>query len=59
MMPQEKNAALLEISHLKKYYPIRSGLLQRKEEYVKAVDDVSLSSPPWRNAGPCGGKRMR
>ena len=43
MMPQEKNAALLEISHLKKYYPIRSGLLQRKEEYVKAVDDVSLS----------------
>ena len=32
---------LLEISHLKKYFPIRGGLFRGKS-YVKAVDDVSL-----------------
>ncbi len=32
---------LLEINHLKKYFPIRGGLFRGKS-YVKAVDDVSL-----------------
>lgn len=33
---------LLKIDHLKKYYPVRKGILGRKQEYVKAVDDVSF-----------------
>jgi peptide/nickel transport system ATP-binding protein len=33
---------LLEIKHLKKYFPIRSGFWKRTVGYVKAVDDVSL-----------------
>ncbi|MFN3742080.1 MAG: ABC transporter ATP-binding protein [Anaerolineales bacterium] len=33
---------LLEVSHLKTYFPVRSGLLQRVVGWVKAVDDVSF-----------------
>jgi oligopeptide/dipeptide ABC transporter ATP-binding protein len=33
---------LLEIKHLKKYFPVRTGLLGR-EKFVHAVDNVSLS----------------
>lgn len=34
--------SLLEIRHLKKYFPLRGGLLQRQTGVVRAVDDVSL-----------------
>ncbi|GAB4520095.1 MAG: dipeptide ABC transporter ATP-binding protein [Phycisphaerales bacterium] len=33
---------LLKVEHLKTYFPVRSGLLQRVTGYVKAVDDVSF-----------------
>jgi ABC-type oligopeptide transport system ATPase subunit len=33
---------LVEAVHLKKYFPIRKGLLQREVARVHAVDDVSL-----------------
>lgn len=33
---------LLEVKNLKKYFPIRSGLLQQVTGFVKAVDDVSF-----------------
>ena len=33
---------LLDVRHLKKYYPIESGLLKKQVGTVKAVDDVSL-----------------
>jgi peptide/nickel transport system ATP-binding protein len=33
---------LLEVTELKKYFPIRRGFLKRVVGYVKAVDDVSL-----------------
>jgi oligopeptide/dipeptide ABC transporter ATP-binding protein len=33
---------LLEVSHVKKYFPVRKGLLQREVARVHAVDDVSL-----------------
>ena len=33
---------LLEVNHLKKYYPIEEGLLKKQVGTVKAVDDVSL-----------------
>lgn len=39
---------LLNIEHLKVYFPIRKGLLQRHVDDVKAVDDVSLKIYPGR-----------
>lgn len=35
--------ALLEIKHLKKYFPIKQGLFGRTSGHVKAVDDISIS----------------
>lgn len=34
---------LLEISGLKKYYPIEAGITKRQVGLVKAVDDITLS----------------
>lgn len=34
---------ILEAHHIKKYFPIRKGLLMRQVAEVKAVDDVSLT----------------
>jgi peptide/nickel transport system ATP-binding protein len=36
-------SALLDVRNLKKYFPIRRGILQRTVGQVKAVDDVSFS----------------
>ncbi len=35
--------ALLEVKGLKKYFPIKGGMLGRTVNYVKAVDDISFS----------------
>ena len=37
-----KNEALLVVQDLRKYFPIRGGLLQRTVAQVKAVDGVSF-----------------
>lgn len=37
-----KDNVLLEIKSLKKYFPIRAGLLRRVAGHVRAVDDVSF-----------------
>ncbi|MCI5551478.1 MAG: dipeptide ABC transporter ATP-binding protein [Clostridiales bacterium] len=37
------NENILEVSHLKKYYPIKDGMFGRVVGNVKAVDDVSFS----------------
>ena len=34
---------LLEVKHLKKYFPVKKGFLQRVVGHVKAVDDVSFT----------------
>ncbi|WP_151733147.1 ABC transporter ATP-binding protein [Paenibacillus tengchongensis] len=34
---------LLEVHGLKKYYPIRKGIMNKVRGYVKAVDDISFS----------------
>ncbi len=39
-MPEQE--ILLQVQNLKKYYPIKRGLIQRTAGYVKAVDDVSF-----------------
>lgn len=40
---QDEPPALIEVSQLKTYFPIRKGLLQRVDHYVKAVDGVDMS----------------
>ncbi|PRO64197.1 ABC transporter ATP-binding protein [Alkalicoccus urumqiensis] len=41
-MTQESTEYLLQVHELKKYYPVRGGLLQRRVGDVKAVDNISL-----------------
>ena len=37
-----RKSVLLDVSGLKKYFPIRRGLLQKTVGHVKAVDDVTF-----------------
>jgi peptide/nickel transport system ATP-binding protein len=45
---------LLEVRHVKKYFPIRAGVLQREVAYVHAVDDVSFAVKPGETLGLVG-----
>jgi oligopeptide/dipeptide ABC transporter ATP-binding protein len=37
-----QNGALLEVRHLKKYFPVKRGLFSRVIGHVRAVDDISF-----------------
>ena len=39
---QRSRKVLLDVKNLKKYFPVRAGLLQRVKAWVKAVDDISF-----------------
>ena len=39
----ENNNHLLEVKNLKKYFPVKSGLVSRAKAFVKAVDGVSFA----------------
>jgi oligopeptide/dipeptide ABC transporter ATP-binding protein len=45
---------LLEIRHLKKYFPVRKGILQRIVAHVRAVDDVDLKMRRGETLGLVG-----
>ncbi|HBF36982.1 MAG TPA: peptide ABC transporter substrate-binding protein [Firmicutes bacterium] len=45
---------LLQVSDLKKYYPVRSGLLGRVTKWVRAVDRVSFTIRPGETLGLVG-----
>ena len=49
-----ENGALLEIRHLKKYFPIKKGILQHEVARVHAVDDVTLEVYPGETVGLVG-----
>jgi len=46
--------ALIEVKHVKKYFPIRKGVLQREVARVHAVDDVSFSVREGETLGLVG-----
>lgn len=48
-MSEERN--LLEVSHLKQYFPVRQGF---KTTYLKAVDDISFAIKPGETLGLVG-----
>ena len=50
---------LVKVSHLKKYYPVRTGILQRVSDQVLAVDDVSFSVKKGETLGMANGMRRR
>jgi oligopeptide transport system ATP-binding protein len=45
---------LIEVTDLKKYFPVRGGVFARVRQYVKAVDDVSFSIGRGRTLGLVG-----
>src|SRR5919199_1713496 len=45
---------LLEVEGLKKYFPVRHGLLGRKTAWVKAVDGVDFAVLPGETLGLIG-----
>ncbi len=56
--PQEekqiKDQDLIEVKNLKKYFPVRGGILQRVVAQVQAVDDVSFSIREGETLGLVG-----
>ncbi len=39
---QNQQKPLFKISNMKKYYPIKGGILKRVQGHVKAVEDVTI-----------------
>ena len=54
MVIEPTTAALLEVTNLKKYFPIRKGLFSRTVGSVRAVDGVSFSVNPGEVLGLVG-----
>ena len=48
------NDDLVQVGHLKKYFPVRAGLMQRVVAQVQAVDDVSFSIKRGETLGLVG-----
>jgi oligopeptide transport system ATP-binding protein len=51
---ESPNRPILEVRHLKTYFPVRRGLLQRVVSHVKAVDDVSFTLHEGETLGLVG-----
>ena len=48
------NENLIQVQHLKKYFPVRAGLMQRVVAHVQAVDDVSFVIKKGETLGMVG-----
>jgi len=53
-MSSKNGKPLLEVNHLKKYFPVRSGLFSKISAWVKAVDDVTFDIKPGETFGLVG-----
>ncbi|WP_082235119.1 ABC transporter ATP-binding protein [Halobacillus massiliensis] len=51
---QTQTKPLIEANRVKKYYPVKGGLLKRTKSYVKAVEDVSLEVMEGETLGVVG-----
>jgi peptide/nickel transport system ATP-binding protein/oligopeptide transport system ATP-binding protein len=51
---KQLNMDLIEVRNLKKYFPVRGGLLQKVVNWVKAVDDVSFTIRKGETLGLVG-----
>jgi oligopeptide/dipeptide ABC transporter ATP-binding protein len=47
-------APLVIVKHLKKYYPVKAGILQRTVNWVRAVDDISFEIRQGETLGLVG-----
>ena len=54
MSSENGDAPLVEVNNLKKYFPIRQGLLQRETGRVHAVDDVTFAVQEGETLGLVG-----
>ncbi len=52
--PIQTQLPLVELRHLKKYFPVRSGVFSRVSAWVKAVDEVSFTIHPRETFGLVG-----
>ena len=53
-MIEESKPPLLRVENLKKYYPIKGGIITHTVGYTKAVDDVSFSIMEGETLGLVG-----
>ncbi len=53
-VPAHDGRPLLEVEHLKTYFPVKRGLLRRTVGHVRAVDDVSFTIDPQETLGLVG-----
>lgn len=49
-----KQTPLIEVKNLKKYYPVKGGIITHTTGYVKAVDDVSFTVMKGQTVGLVG-----
>jgi len=51
---KEATSNIVEVSNLKKFYPIRAGFLGKTVDYIRAVNEVSFSIPKGEILGLVG-----
>jgi len=50
----EKDTPLIEVSHLKVWFPIQKGILRKTVDHIKAVDDLSFTIKKGHTLGIVG-----